>query len=247
VRQYFTTSYDDQIAGAFEPFFDDNIDTALINIAHADLSPYKLVVVPADYVMDPASADHLRAYISAGGTVIMTAFSAKVDEHSNWFDTPLPGRLSDVFGLRTAQFYRNSTPPEFTLNGAPVKSTNTFYEVLEPRTAQVLATFTNTEDKSPAITVNTYGKGDAIYLATPAQLSVMQPLIRSLYSSLNITRGPETPSGVYARVVEGRTLYVNTTGKSQTISITGTKHGLITNQTYTNTLTLKPRDADLLE
>ena len=245
-RQYWTTSYDDQIAGAYEPFFNDNIDTAFINIANAELD-YKLVVVPADYVMDEASANALRGYVSAGGTVIMTAFSAKVDEHSDWFNTPLPGRLSDVFGLRTSQFYRNSTGPEFTLNGKPVKATSTFYEVLEPRTAQVIASFTNTEDKSPAITVNSYGKGKAIYLATPAQTSVLTPLLHTLYPTLKTAPGPVTPSGVYARVVEGRTLYVNTTGDERTIPITGTKYGLISGQTYTNTVTLKPHDADLVQ
>ena len=45
---------------AFEPFFRANIDTAIINIGHADLAPYKLVIVPADYLMDPASAKALR-------------------------------------------------------------------------------------------------------------------------------------------------------------------------------------------
>ena len=62
--------------------------------------------MPADYVMDAASAKALREYVSGGGTVLMTAFSAKVDEHGQWFETPLPGRLSDVFGLKTNEFYR---------------------------------------------------------------------------------------------------------------------------------------------
>ena len=44
-----------------------------------------------------------------------------------------------------------------------------FYEVLEPATAQVIATFTNVEGTPPAITVNRFGKGRAIYVATPAQ------------------------------------------------------------------------------
>ena len=35
----------------------------------------------------------------------MTAYSAKVDENNQWYDTPLPGRLTDVFGLRTNEFY----------------------------------------------------------------------------------------------------------------------------------------------
>jgi beta-galactosidase GanA len=55
--------------------------------------------------MDSASAKALRDYVSGGGTVLMTALSAKVDEHAQWFETPLPGRLNDVFGLKTNEFY----------------------------------------------------------------------------------------------------------------------------------------------
>ena len=37
-----------------------------------------------------------------------------------------------------------------------------------------MATFTNTPEKSPAITVNNYGKGRAIYVAVPAQMAVLR-------------------------------------------------------------------------
>ena len=90
--QFFRPSYAEQVQGAFEPLFRANIDTAIINIGHDNLTQYKLVVVPADYVMDAASTKAIREYVSNGGTVLMTAFSAKVDEHGQWFDTPLPGR-----------------------------------------------------------------------------------------------------------------------------------------------------------
>jgi beta-galactosidase len=246
VRQYFTFSYTDQVTRAVEPFFEDNIDVALINIGHA-LLDYKLVVVPAGYVMDAASADAIRNYVRNGGTVIMTALSAKVDEHSQWFDTPLPGRLSDVFGIRTSQFYRPATPPEMSLNGKTERAAIGFYEVLEPRTAKPMAVFTNTPEKSPAITVNEYGKGRAIYVAVPAQMPVLAPLVRSLYSGLAIETGPETPAGVYARVVEGRTLYVNTTGEEKTIPIRGTRHGIVSGASYEGVIHLEPYDADLVE
>jgi len=62
--------------------------------------------------------------------------------------------------------------------------------------------FTNTPEKSAAITVNSYGKGRPIYVAVPAQMSVLAPLVRSLYGELGVEKGPETPAGVYARVVE---------------------------------------------
>lgn len=247
VRQYFTVGYMEQVQSAMRPFFEDNIDVALINIGHANLESYKLLVVPADYVMDAASADAIRSYVHNGGTVIMTAMSAKVDETSQWFDTPMPGRLSDVFGVRTEEFYRPMTPPEFDLNGKTEKASIGFYEVLEPRTAKSMATFTNTPERSPAITVNNYGKGRAIYLAVPAQMSALAPLVRSLYPDLHVEKGPETASGVYARVVAGRTLYVNTTGEEKAIAIHGVKRGIVSGESYDGQIRLKPHGVDLVE
>jgi len=119
--------------------------------------------------------------------------------------------------------------------------------VLEPRTAKAIALFTNTPEKSTAITVNDYGKGRAIYIAVPAQMAALAPLVRSLYPALAIEKGPETPSGVYARVVEGRMLYVNTTGEEKAVNIRGSKRGIISGTSYEGVIRLKPYDADLVE
>jgi beta-galactosidase len=245
-RSYFKVNYADQVASALQPFFEDNIDVATINIGHSALD-YKLLVVPADYLMDTASAAAIRTYVQNGGTVIMTALSAKVDENSQWFDTPLPGRLNDVFGIRTSEFYRPSTSPEIDLNGKTERATIDFYEVLEPQTANTLALFTNTPERSPAITVNNYGKGRAIYVAVPAQMAILAPLVRSVYAPLAIAKGPETPSGVYARIVEGRTLYVNTTGEEKILPIRGSKRGIVNGASYEGVIRLKPYDVDLVE
>jgi beta-galactosidase len=246
-RDYYSTSYREQVNSALQPFFEDNIDAAIINIAYDPLDGYKLLVISGDYVMDEASATAIRNFVKNGGTAIMTAFSAKVDEHNQWFNTPLPGRLSDVFGLRTAQFYRPPTPPAVSFNGKSLQASNSFYEVLEPRTAKTLAMFTNLAEPSPAITDNLYGKGHAIYLATPAQISILGPLVESLYAPLGIERGPVTPSGVYARIVEGRTLYVNSTGETKTIAVDGEKRGVISGRQYKDSLVLAPYQVDLLQ
>jgi len=238
--QYFAPSYTDQVQSAFEPFFHANIDTAILNIGHDSLSPYKLVVVPADYVMDDASAKAIRAYVSGGGAVLMTAFSAKVDEHGQWFDTALPGRLSDVFGLRTAQFYKPEEAPEFTLDGKTVKGSIRFYEVLEPGTAEPLAKFSNVPDTPPAFTVNKYGKGRAYYLAAPAQRSFVEAILGTLYGPLGIHAGPKTPEGVYARVVDGRTLYVNTTNETKKVILGKDVQGFFSGQRYKGEIELPP-------
>lgn len=245
-RQYFSPSYTEQVQGAFEPFFHANIDTAIINIGHDSLSNYKLVIVPADYLMDAASAKAIREYVSGGGTVLMTAFSAKVDEHGQWFNTPLPGLLSDVFGLKTNAFY-DAKGLSFELGGELTETRLHRYEVLEPSTATVVGRFTNTGDRTPAITINKFEKGNAIYLATESSPSAIEPLLKYLYNVAGIQAGPRTPDGVYARTVDGRTLFVNTTPEEKKVPIVGTRKGLISNRIFEETLVLGPMDADLLE
>jgi beta-galactosidase len=172
--------------------------------------------------------------------------SSKVDEHAQWFETPLPGLLNDVFGLRTNEFYEVESPLTFGLDGASIASGVRWYEVLEPSTARVLARFTNTPDHSPAVTINKFGKGNAIYLATESKASAIGPVLDSIYKMAGIEPGPRTPDGVYARVVDGRTLYVNTTQSEQRIPIEGRRKGMISGRVYEGAVVLGPQDADLI-
>ncbi|GGB41598.1 beta-galactosidase [Sphingomonas metalli] len=247
MQEYFKASYPDQAKAAFAPFFRDNIDAALIDIGYTAIDRYKLVVLPSAYMMDKESAAAVRRYVENGGTVVMTGYSAKVDETGKWFDTPLPGRLSDVFGLRTNEFYRADQPLRIEWNGRTLTGTDPYYEVLEPSTAQVLARFSAATGGTPAITVNRFGKGRAIYLATAAQGAFLDPLLRSLYAELRIARGPETPEGVSARTVEGRTLYVNTGTGPATVSLTGTHRDVLTGTRHDGALVLPGFGVALME
>lgn len=244
---YYRTPYDMQKRGAFEPLFDDNIDAAVVNLGTADLSRYRLVVIPGEYLLDDKAGEAVRDYVNQGGTVIMTAYSAKADGSGQWYDKPLPGGLSDVFGLRTAQFYRNAQPLTGTIAGETFETTIHNYEFLEPSTARVIGTFTNIEGSPPTVTVNSFGKGQAIYVAATAQPAVLKPLYRSLYAKLGIARGPETPAGVAARRVGSRTLYVNTRSEPANVSIGGVRKGLISGQSWRGSLRLEGYGADLLE
>lgn len=244
-RDYLKTSYLKQALGAFEPLLKDNIDVAVIKLSYEDLSRYRLIVVPGMYLLDKASTAALRKFVAEGGTAIMTAQSAKVNDHNQWHDTPLPGGLTDVFGLRTNEFY--SAAGTLRISDQEVKGTIEHYEVLEPSSAEVLSRFDNLEGTPPAITVNRFGKGRAIYLATPAQPQIMKPLYRQLYAPLGIEPGPKTPDGVFARAVDGRVLYVNTNGVPTDVPIDGAMKGVLGGQRWEGTLRLEARGVELLE
>lgn len=238
IKQYVVGNYQEQAKAAFQPLFEDNIDAAVIDPAHDSIDAYKLVVLPSAYVMDAPLATAVRRYVERGGTVVMTGYSAKADVTGQWFDTPLPGRLSDVFGLRTSAFYRAATPLKVSYKGQMLTGTDRYYEVLEPASATVLARFEGLPGDPPAITSNRFGKGRAIYVAAAPQAALLGPLLRSLYDELGIARGPVTPPGVVARHVEGRTLYVNTGSEAATVSLPAPGRDVLTGSAVSGTLAL---------
>ena len=73
------------------------------------------------------------------------------------------------------------------------------------------------------------------------------PLINFLDTLSGVQPGPKTPEGVYARVVDGRTLFVNTTGEEKSIPLSSSKKGIISNRLFEGALVLGPMEADLIQ
>ena len=219
----------------------------MLHVGHEDLSRYKLVIVPGMYFLDEASCTQLRAYVEAGGTVVMTAQSAKVDDHNQWFRTPPPGGLTDVSGCA----------PTSSLARAICRCASTTARLSRPQGGQCgssgarhrrgAGALRQRRGPTPALTVNRFGKGRAIYLATVAQAPLLAPLYERLFTELGITPGPRTPEGVSARVVQGRLYVVNTTNEPRDVPIEGTQRGLLSGQTWTGTLKLPGFGAELLQ
>ena len=111
----------------------------------------------------------------------------------------------------------------------------------------MLARFSNLPDHSPAITINKFGKGNALYLATESNRSTIGPVLEHVLQLAGIQAGPSTPEGVYARAVDGRTLYVNTTEEKKIVAIRGSKRSIQTNRIYEGTMVLGPLESDLVQ
>jgi beta-galactosidase len=266
-QSFYKTDYTEQVLQAYGALELANLDCNIVNLRDIRQS-YKLLIVPGHAVMDSESAEAVRSFVAQGGTVIMTAYSAKVNAHNQVFDTAQPGGLSDVFGIRSGAFVRtrSHTPsenagglekselglerekPTIMMDCRELQPNIDYYEILEPRTAEIMAAFTNTWECSPAVTRNRYGKGEAIYVALPANTEFLTVLLDSLYTELGIVDGPTTPPGVSARRLDnGDILYVNTTGKAQALSLPLSGLGLLSGQSFESELLLDAYDAELVQ
>jgi beta-galactosidase len=169
----------------------------------ADLSAYRLVVVPSLYLIGDAGAANLGAYAAEGGHVLVGAYSGIVDECDRVRLGGYPGALRDLLGVRVEEFFPLAAGRSVALaGGSPLGAYGLVWaEFGRATTATVVTTFADGPTAgSPALTVNTVGAGGrAWYLGTRL---APDPLV-SLLSTVAASAGaepvlPDRPDGVEA-------------------------------------------------
>lgn len=132
---------------------------------HDDLSAYDVVLAPASYLLDAASAANLRGFVAEGGRLVSSYFSGIVDEHDAVPDGPYPAGLREVLGLRIDEFLPFHAGESARLDDG---STGTVWAddiVLDG--AEAVATFEDGPAAGRAgVTRNVYGAGSAWYVST---------------------------------------------------------------------------------
>ena len=81
--------------------------------ADTDISGYRLVIVPAVYLMSAAVASALGAFVAGGGHLVVTFLSGVADEHHRVVTGGYPGLLRDLLGVRVEEFH--PLPPGVTV------------------------------------------------------------------------------------------------------------------------------------
>ena len=107
-KHYYKTSSLEQLKEAYFSLFSKNLDLNIVDLRNLKKN-YKLLIIPGVAIMDVESEQNIRRFVENGGTVLMSAYSAKVDETNKVFTSNMPGRLDDVFGIRVAGFDRTVT------------------------------------------------------------------------------------------------------------------------------------------
>ena len=134
----------------------------------APLTRYKLVVAPALNLLTPAALANLRAYVLAGGHLVLAQRSAMKDENNSLFAQRQPGPLQDLLGARVEQWYALDTPVPVEGSWGTGKSTLWADQLgsLKPD-AEVLLRYGTSNgwlDGQPAAVTRKAGKGRITYL-----------------------------------------------------------------------------------
>jgi beta-galactosidase len=197
----------------------------------ADLSRYKLVVVPGLYMISDTDAQAIADYVAGGGRLVVTYFSGIVDERDRIRLGGYPGAFRDVLGVLAEEFGPLKPGDSVTLSNG--RKATLWTERLRTTTADVVATYDDGPMAGlPAITRNQHGAGTAWYVATKTDmsdvLSAAVPVV-SDESNIEITR---------RRGDDRSYLFVINHGATEvTHSATGTD--LITGKTVDGVLTVQ--------
>jgi beta-galactosidase len=192
----------------YRPFWERGIAVDVVDQC-ADLSAYRLVLAPIAYLLRPGFAEKLTAFAEQGGTVVATYCTGMVDEHDLCFNDGFPGPLKPLFGIWAEEI--DALPEGHTreviaadgqrhgLSGS--YKARDYCELVHAREATVLATYGNDfYAGSPAVTVNTYGKGQAYYIASRNETRFQDDLLGTLADQLNLPKAVDValPAGVTA-------------------------------------------------
>ena len=150
-----------------------------VNMKHDrdKFAKYKLLIFPHGTIITAEDAQALKNYVKSGGTLIMGTRTGYKNENAHCRMEPLPGPLSDLFGITIDEYtYLSYLEQNRTATwGNETLDTILFNDIITPEapTCKVLATYNEDYYKGkPALTENTYGKGKAYYLgagfSTPA-------------------------------------------------------------------------------
>ena len=216
-----------------------------------DLAKYKIVFAPSLHLLSDGEADRLKLYVQNGGTLISTFNTGLVNENNIAPDNGYPHDLTDLFGLEVQEF--DMLPPgednHLTFKGAFQTShmhpARVWCDLIEPKGCQILATFgKDFYAGKPAITMNTFGLGKAIYIGTQSHQHFYHDLVAWLRQMSGLHPLLKVPENIEVsmREKEGSRVYFLLNHQASPVRIQFYKpmHDFLTGQNIVGNYDLPP-------
>jgi beta-galactosidase len=223
-----------------------------------DLSAYKLVVAPSLHLLTAGEADRMKLYVQNGGTLVGTFNTSLVNSSQMAPVTGYPGELTELFGLEVVEFDMLQPDEENHLifKGAFPTShlhvAKLWCDIIEPKGCQVLATYAKEFYAGrPAMTMNTFGLGKAIYIGTQSQQHFYHDLVAWLRQSCSIQPLLKVPENIEVsmREKEGTRVYILINHQNSQVRIQFYKpmHDFLTGNTFSGNYDLPPHGILVLD
>ncbi|HEX4788404.1 MAG TPA: beta-galactosidase [Actinospica sp.] len=167
-----------------------------VDFAHpaADLSAYKLVVVPQMYLCREQWAKNLRDYVTGGGTLVVSYFSGIVDEDDAVHLGGYPGVLRDLLGLTIGEFLPLHNGERATLTASDESYGTVWSEEIDLHGAEAVRRFTTGPAAGgPAVTRNRLENGTVWYVSTSPDPATLREILRSAAEDANVAFDTATP------------------------------------------------------
>jgi beta-galactosidase len=211
------------------------------------LAAYKIVLAPLAYVLSEAQATRVRNFVQAGG-VFVTSFRLGVKtESSQIVRTPLPGLLRDVMGVTVEDYVPIYSAKQGVKFAAAFAGTDgecgLWADILQPSGAEVVGSYTAGEHAGKAaVTINTFGKGKAVYVGADLNAASLARVLRTVAASAGVQPAVEVPAGVEMTVRKAGDkqwiFLLNYTSVAQTVTIAKPFTDLLTRQALSGTVEL---------
>jgi beta-galactosidase len=251
-------SYPRHVQQVYRALHEDQLPIDVVS-PEQDLSQYQLVAAPALHIVSEKLVEKLENFVREGGVLLFTARSGVKDETNAVIDRPLPGLLSDLCGLEVEEY--DSLPAgwlnelEFILpelEGGPRVSASIWADVLTPKGASVVANYSRGYYAgSPAITMNRYGKGWAIYVGTFGDLALYKKLSSWMIQLAGVYPVLRAPQGIEVteRWQDGKKILflLNHTQNRMEVMLDQRYANLLSDTEVEGKILLEPLDVLLLE
>ncbi|MFB9717712.1 beta-galactosidase [Planobispora longispora] len=160
-----------------------------------DLSGYRLVLVPALYLVSDAGAANLEEFVRRGGTAVAGPYSGIVDEHDRVRLGGYPGAWRELLGVNVEEFF--PLPPGGTLRLTGGGTGRVWSEAAHAVTAEVLDSYADGPlAGAPAWTRNAWGGGTAHYVTTRPDDATLAAVLAAACAEAGVEPVAEAPAGV---------------------------------------------------
>lgn len=193
--------YEETAQNAFNALWNKNVAADIVGY-DIDFSKYKVVFMPAPYLMNEGLADKMKEYVKNGGTLVSTYLTAVADDTDLCFLGGVPGLgLRELFGLRTEEVNNYKLVGYGQIGENSVLYSGKSYtaeriaEVVIPEGAETVASYETDYFKgSPAVMKHAFGKGTAYYVAFQPNEEFLTDFMQEVAKSA----GVKTVSGISA-------------------------------------------------